>query len=263
MPAYEGIKKAILPCLLALAFAAGALAACAPATPNSPPQVAGAGPTAVAAGQAIRPVASAAPGAEVPAIKQQIVDIHRDMLRVLQQLARLDPERQQQVSELMVNLMAEVSRLMALMQPVADRLTPEERQAATGNMGRIRADIEDMYRLMPGVATRPMMNPSRTPTPGGMDQSDLPSLSQMGQQMDELHRQMRVRVREMDLEKAQGMAANMVDLSGNMDRLRDVLGPALSRVSPEQRLALSQQMDRMLVITRQMVQVAGSTPGTP
>jgi hypothetical protein len=58
-------------------------------------------------------------------------------------------------------------------------------------------------------------------------------------------------------------SGSMVDLSGNTDRLRVVMKPAFTRLGPEQRQPQKEQMDRMQVVTRQMVQVAGSLSDPP
>src|SRR5512133_2674407 len=102
-------------------FSVTLLVACAPAAPGPRGEVAGSGPATVPPNIAPSPPAASTPSAiEVQAFQQQIVDVHRDMLWVLQHMAALDPQRQQRLGAMMVDLMAEETSLLASMQAVVE-----------------------------------------------------------------------------------------------------------------------------------------------
>ncbi|MHB1160484.1 MAG: hypothetical protein ACYC66_01440 [Chloroflexota bacterium] len=215
-------------------------------------------------------------------------DLHRDLLQVLRQLPQMGPEQRQQVTTLMADLMDEMSRFMLLMQPVVDQMTPEERQAAAEIVQRMHADIQQMRRAMPGATPMagtpgpratpgagPMMVPRGTPgagpmmspqgTPGSWPAGPMGSadMEWMHQQMSETHQQLRTHMQQLSPQEMEAMVGHMADLTDDMNQLIDLMGPALGRVSPEQRLDLRQQLDRMQDIVREMMQVTGPLPGTP
>ena len=217
------------------------LLGCAPAASRSG-EVAGHDPAASApAGQA----------AEKEAFQQWIVDTHGNLLSVLQKMALLDPERQRQIGGLMVEMLAEDAGLLAEFQPVVDAMTTEEREAAGLNRRRIAADIRDLGPIVSG-----------TPT-GGVGQwvtglEDPPRMDALAQEMTDIHRRGLARLQEMNLPRLQGMAANVVDLAGNLKRLKDPLQAGFERLPPDQQTAIRQRLERMRALSEQVVRVAGA-----
>lgn len=284
--------------VILLAIGLGAIvAACAPADQTLPagtPSPAAGAAAVVQAGAAtptpaVAGARAAAPATPLPAdvqsIQQQMRDLHRDLVQLHSQLPQMGPERRQQVATLMADLMDEMSRFMLLMQPVVDQMTPEERQEAEKIVQQMHANLQQMRRMMPWATPMaatpeprgtpgagpmgpqatpgagPTMSPDGTPWPiGPMGPGDM---GWMHDQMSETHRQFHTHMQQLSPQELELMAGHMADLTDDMNRLIDLMGPALARVSPEQRQDLKQQLDRMQDIVGEMMRVAGPLPGTP